>query len=705
MHPRPTGRRLAPLLIPLVAVVAVACQGASVDETASPAARTVESTPAASTAVDESGFADVPMYRMDPTHQGVQPGPGPDGQPQLAWSVKAGGPFETSPIIGDGTLFIGSDDGFLYALDARTGADRWRLDLGAPAPASAVFGDGVVAIADQQGILHGVDAATGSEVWHQDPVIGAAPALAGGIVYINGKDHKVHGFDLKTGAERWSWTTTADLTNALAVAGDSAYASSSDGVLHAVTLKSSKEAWSYQLNGTDIGYPIVAGDVVLVNVLQGAGEPSGELYALDRASGKLLWRFRGPSGLQISLGSVRDGILYAPTQADGIYAFHVADGTRVWQATGPRVFFPTALVGDILYMTSESPPEIAAAKASDGSALWALPTTDIPKGNPVVSGGMLFAADISGEVRAYGGTGTIASGAGSTPRPLTSPSLAPDAPNPFAITGRWDNIKLGLDRPLGMAIGPNGDAYVTEARDRVTEIAPDGTVVRRWGTEGSKAGEFDFVGANLEDGAKGSIAVGPDGKVYISDSDNHRVQVFTADGTFVRQFGSFGEADGQFVLPFDLGVDAAGNVYVSDDALGHLSKFGPDGAFLWTVDGVTDPALNGHGHGVEVDAQGRIVLGVDDSGLVVYLGPDGKVLDSFSTLACDVTVDPSGNTYTTDVGCASDHAQVFDPSHSLIGSWSGPDMSLAASPQFGPDGEILVLDRNGGIVKLKVTLP
>ena len=94
------------------------------------------------------------MYRMDPTHQGVQPGPGPEGQPQLIWSAKAGGAM-TSPILGDGTLFVGSDDGHLYAFDARTGADRWRLDLGAPLNV-AVFGDGIVAVADRNGVLHGV---------------------------------------------------------------------------------------------------------------------------------------------------------------------------------------------------------------------------------------------------------------------------------------------------------------------------------------------------------------------------------------------------------------------------------------------------------------------------------------------------------------------------------------------------------------------
>jgi outer membrane protein assembly factor BamB len=702
------GRRTAGPMIALL-MVAAACQNAPLASSPAPGASGADAASAATSGTPSStgqaAFIDVPMYRMDPTHQGVQPGPGPDGQPQLVWSVKAGGGIEHSPVLGDGTLFVGSDDGNLYALDARSGTDRWRLDLGASLPSTPVFGNGVVAVSDKNGVLHGVAAATGAEVWHTAPVVNAAsPVLAGGIVYINGTDHRAHGFDLQTGVERWSWTTTADLSNAFAIAADTAYIGSQDGVLHAVALAGSHELWSYQmLIGTDLGYPLVSGDVVVVTTKQGAGEPSGELYALDRTSGKLLWRFRGPSGLQISPGSVRDGILYAPTQADGIYAFRVVDGSQVWQAAGPGVFFPTALVGDTLYMTSDTPPEIAAVRASDGSPLWALPTSGVPKGNPLVSGGMLFGTDISGEIRAYGSATTVAAGPTATPRALTSPSAAPSVPNPFEIIARYDATKLGLDRPLALAIGPNGDAYVTETNDRVSQIAPDGTVVRRWGKEGSKAGEFDFVGHNPEDGAHGAIAVAPDGKVYVSDSHNHRVQVFTADGTFVRMFGSFGTGAGQFVLPSDLSVDATGNVYVLDDTLPGLSKFGPNGAFLWTVDGTTDQELEGPLHGADIDSKGRIVVGNDGTGRVVYLDPDGKVVDAFSALkACDITIDPADNLYIA--GCASDRIDVYDASHALIGS-SGPDMLFDDPPQFGPGGETLDWDRDRAIVKLKVILP
>jgi DNA-binding beta-propeller fold protein YncE len=63
------------------------------------------------------------------------------------------------------------------------------------------------------------------------------------------------------------------------------------------------------------------------------------------------------------------------------------------------------------------------------------------------------------------------------------------------------------------------------------------------------------------------------GAVYVSDSDNHRVQVFTPDGGFIAKFGAIGTAPGQFTIPFDLGADADGSLYVTDDGLMRLTKF------------------------------------------------------------------------------------------------------------------------------------
>ena len=55
------------------------------------------------------------------------------------------------------------------------------------------------------------------------------------------------------------------------------------------------------------------------------------------------------------------------------------------------------------------------------------------------------------------------------------------------------------------------------------------------------------------------------GNIYVTDSDNDRVQIFTSSGTFIEKFGSFGTADGQFQEPSRLFVDSEGKIYVTDD--------------------------------------------------------------------------------------------------------------------------------------------
>src|SRR5262249_42062147 len=142
----------------------------------------------------------------------------------------------------------------------------------------------------------------------------------------------------------------------------------------------------------------------------------------------------------------------------------------------------------------------------------------------------------------------------------------------------------------------------------------------------------------------GKIAIGPHGDVYVSDSGNARIQVFTPQGRFVRQFGSFGSGKGQFIRPFDVAGDPAGNVYVVEDQAGHVSKFSPGGKVIWQIGGASSsPDLVGHHHFTMIDAHGRIVMVNDDVQKVVYVDSTGHEVDNFSAhhpsgSACEVTV-------------------------------------------------------------------
>ena len=75
----------------------------------------------------------------------------------------------------------------------------------------------------------------------------------------------------------------------------------------------------------------------------------------------------------------------------------------------------------------------------------------------------------------------------------------------------------------------------------------------------------------------------------MADGANHRIQVFTPDGTFVRQMGSFGSDDGQFSRPRHLRAAADGSVYAVDNDNSTMTKFDKTGAFVWRVPDLIRP--------------------------------------------------------------------------------------------------------------------
>lgn len=337
--------------------------------------------------------------------------------------------------------------------------------------------------------------------------------------------------------------------------------------------------------------------------------------------------------------------------------------------------------------------------------------------------GRLRAAAILACVAVLGAgcTGNAATAPGSNAGPVSAAS--PALPSPFTVAARYSAKSLGLDHPVALAVGLNGDVYVTDLSQRVTVISPAGKVLRRWGKPGSGPGEFRFIpnDPTVPTQVQASITVGQDGTVYVSDSGNARVQVFTADGRFVRQFGSFGAGKGQFLRPYTLMVDNAGDVYVDDDQAETLSKFSPGGRVIWQIGGTAsnDPDLAGHLEVTGIDAHGRLVVVSDDRNRILYIDPSGHKVDAFSPSlsgataghVCEATVDAMGNTYVSGCGCLpgcppTGPTLVYDRAHQLIARWPGtPAYSLLSSPIFGPHGEVFALATDGSILKLHITLP
>lgn len=99
-------------------------------------------------------------------------------------------------------------------------------------------------------------------------------------------------------------------------------------------------------------------------------------------------------------------------------------------------------------------------------------------------------------------------------------------------------------RPTDIAFAPGGDVYISDGygNSRVVKISKEGKYLMAWGKRGTKPGEFNIPH---------SVAVDSHGTVYVSDRENNRIQIFDANGKFLRQWNHLGATQNIFITPRD----------------------------------------------------------------------------------------------------------------------------------------------------------
>lgn len=623
---------------------------------------------------------------------------GPIGSPIARWTFAASASVRTNISISSGIVVVPTEDGALLGLGLVDGKQRWEFRPGTSLTGPAVDGT-TVFTTDGAGIVHALDVTTGNPKWLSTLALtgASAPSIGDGKVFIGTADGRIAAFDAADGEQLWAEPIApADqpLGNP-AYADGFVYGASSIGGLVALEASTGKTAWRHDLHGEPVGTIVVAGGVVYAGAQSDVA--NGLLRAFDARTGDLRWQVDE----DLYSPSVTGSLAISGSSSGVVSARDVATGDEVWRFTTRGTNRAPVIAGGIAFVAADAERRVYALDAATGGLLWTFAVDGENQCCLAIAGGMVIAGTMEGTVYAIGGDGVPVT-AHLTPEPsVATPtpaaSSSPSLPDPFTVVRRFTRADLGLDRPLQLAVAPSGDIYVTDLADEVVRFDRNGRELGRWGKTGSKPGEFDFNPATAGANPGASITVGPGGLVYVSDSDNHRIQVFEPDGTFVRAFGSQGAGSGQFVAPFDLTADADGNVYVFDDGGQTLVKYSPTGDVVWTLplDGSRDPRVVGHGHTPTIDPQGRIVFSLDDTGRVVYVSPEGEPVDTFDAQACEARVDLAGNVVVADLACAGiGHLRVFDPEHHEIGA---SDRIVVFAPVFGPDGQAVGLGADGSI--------
>lgn len=188
--------------------------------------------------------------------------------------------------------------------------------------------------------------------------------------------------------------------------------------------------------------------------------------------------------------------------------------------------------------------------------------------------------------------------------------------------------------PVGITVDSSGGVYVVDqGNSRVQQFRPDGTFVRAWGTRGMGEGQFGDSGYLL--GPTGILAAR--GSVWVADTWNHRIQQFNADGVFIRAWGEFVNTEGSrarsdqsptgFFGPRGIAVGPDGNLYITDTGNKRVVVYTPDGQFVrqWGQAG-TGPADLDEPVGIAVSPAGRVYVADVRNSRVQVFDLQGKPL-------------------------------------------------------------------------------
>jgi outer membrane protein assembly factor BamB len=362
------------------------------------------------------------MFRDGPSHSGVYAPENASVFGGLQWRYQTGGMIHGTPTVAEGVVYLGSEDGFLYAIDAVTGDLRWKFDAHSPIDSSAAIVEGAVYFGGRDGRLWSIATATGKQLWvtatgpdmplawgHESgDFITSSPTVVGEQILFGSGDGFLYSVQRRTGRVQWKFKTGGRVRSSAAVDEGTVYVGSQDGKVYAIELKSGAQKWVHETEGASLdsshyGFdrrtvqssPAVVGGAVYI------GARDGFLYALSAADGHRLWRFDHQVSWVNSSPAVVGGQVYAGS-SDGQFeqSVNAPTGAETWRFQAKStVWGSPAISGNVLYFGDAS-GSLFAIDRTNGKELWHYQISDKIHSSPVVSNGRVYFGSDDGGVYA-----------------------------------------------------------------------------------------------------------------------------------------------------------------------------------------------------------------------------------------------------------------------------------------------------------------
>lgn len=245
--------------------------------------------------------------------------------------------YFSCPTVSDETVYFGTSDvnwdanssNFLYAIDTKSGIEKWKFSANGSVVASPKVENGVVYFGTTNGYVYALDASTGVEKWSflTDGEVLKSPAIANGTMII-GSTFNIYAIDINTGQEKWNKYTGNAIKSSPAISGGKVYY----GIwryLYVYDVNTGNEIWKFKKDNDSFGWinsPAITTGVVYFT------DSHNTLYAVAKTTGQQIWKFHEDrTDVSNSDPVVSNGFVYVAFGSREFYAIDLFTGTEQWK--------------------------------------------------------------------------------------------------------------------------------------------------------------------------------------------------------------------------------------------------------------------------------------------------------------------------------------------------------------------------------------
>ncbi len=594
-----------------------------------------------------------PMLGYDMQHSGRSPYDGPLANPVLKWTFTTKGYITSSPVIDtNGTIYVGSDDGKVYAINP-DGTQKWAFKTGKEIYASPIIGaDGTIYVGSLDYKFYAITP-DGKQKWAFDAkheVCSGSAISKDGTLYIGSFNGNVYAVN-PDGTQKWESILGGNVTSSpvLSADGNTIYVGSTNYNVYALNLDGSQK-WVYP-TGLSIhrSIPSIGADGTIY-----VGSMNYCLLALN-PDGTLKWKYNTNDQMEAGPSIAKDGTIYCGPRDGELYAIN-PNGTKKWSfkagTMNSTVSFPAIGANGTIYIGCYDSKVYAVNP--DGTQIWAFTTAGhMMESSPAIAAdGTLYIGSTDNKLYAISGGGntTISTIAITSPKGGEQWQQGTAHPITWTSTGNPGNVKIELFKGglLNSAITatvansgtfnwtiPAAQAIGTDYRVKISSVA-DATVTSQsaanfainTGTVKSNDPwpiyhhDMQHTGRSTFNGpasptviwkyASGPFASSPvvkaDGTIYVGNNTN----LLALDATGNKKWAFKSNAS---VLASP-GIGSNGTVYIGHQSL-KFSALNPDGSIKWEF-----PAVAGVYSSPAFADDGTIYIGATIVSFYA-LNPDG----------------------------------------------------------------------------------